>query len=185
MLSPPGGMAKSGSDDACTAAGRASTAPVELHRILDALDADPGAGEARQRAADQPVIDDLLQPRRIQDRDHRVDEGEFRLVRGGGAFAGVVVAHQRDHAAIRRRAVEIGVAERVAGAVDARPLAVPDARRRRRSGPRREAPPAASPTRTWPRGPRSAPAGRRCRWPSEARRARQSCRSSPPSGEPR
>ncbi len=39
----------------------------------------------------------------------------------------MVVAHQRDHAAMRRSAVEIGVAERVAGAVDARPLPVPDA----------------------------------------------------------
>ena len=42
-------------------------------------------------------------------------------------FGGVVVAHQREHAAMPRGAGEIGVAERVAGAVDARPLAVPHA----------------------------------------------------------
>ena len=39
----------------------------------------------------------------------------------------MVVAHQRQHAAVFRGAGEIGVAEDVARAVDARPLAVPDA----------------------------------------------------------
>ncbi len=39
----------------------------------------------------------------------------------------MIVAHQRDHAAELRRAGEIRVAENVAGAVDPRPLAVPDA----------------------------------------------------------
>ena len=66
-------------------------------------------------------------PGGIQDRDHHVDEIEFGLVRGGGQFRRVVVAHQRQHAAVLRGAGEIGVAEGVARAVDARPLAVPDA----------------------------------------------------------
>ncbi len=52
---------------------------------------------------------------------------EFGLVRGGGGFGGVVVAHQRQHAAVLGGAGEIGVAEHVAGAVDARALAVPHA----------------------------------------------------------
>ena len=39
----------------------------------------------------------------------------------------MVVAHQRQHAAIERGSGVIGVAEHVARAVDARPLAVPDA----------------------------------------------------------
>ena len=52
---------------------------------------------------------------------------EFGLMRGGGGFRGVVVAHQREHAAVLRGAGEIGVAEHVAGAVDARALAVPHA----------------------------------------------------------
>ena len=39
----------------------------------------------------------------------------------------MVVAHQGDDAAVLRRPGEVGVAEHVAGAVDARPLAVPDA----------------------------------------------------------
>ena len=66
-------------------------------------------------------------PAGIEDRDHHVDEVEFGLVRGGGGFRRVVVAHQREHAAVLRGAGEIGVAEHVAGAVDARALAVPDA----------------------------------------------------------
>ena len=98
-----------------------------LHRLVHALEPDPGAGEARHREAVEPVVDDLLHARRIEDRDHHVDEVEFGLVRGGGRFGGVVVAHQRQHAAVLRGAGEIGVAEDVAGAVDARPLAVPDA----------------------------------------------------------
>ena len=70
---------------------------------------------------------DLLHAGRVQDRDHHVDEVVFGLVRGGRGFGGVVVAHQREHAAVPRGAGEIGVAEHVAGAVDARALAVPDA----------------------------------------------------------
>ena len=91
------------------------------------LSADPGAGVARHRPAVEAVVDDLLHAGRIEDRDHHVDEMEFGLVRGGGGFGGVVVAHQREHAAVLRGAGEIGVAEHVAGAVDARPLAVPHA----------------------------------------------------------
>ena len=66
-------------------------------------------------------------PAGIEDRHHHVDEMEFGLVRGGGGLGGVVVAHQREHAAVLRGAGEIGVAEDVAGAVDARALAVPHA----------------------------------------------------------
>ena len=51
----------------------------------------------------------------------------FRLVRGGGRFRRVVIAHQREHAAVFGGAREIGVAEHVPGAVDTRPLAVPEA----------------------------------------------------------
>ena len=48
-------------------------------------------------------------------------------MRGGGRFGGVVVAHQGQHTAVLRRAGEIGMAEDVAGAVDAGALAVPHA----------------------------------------------------------
>ena len=94
--------------------------------VLHGLQADPAAGIARQRPADDPVVEELLDARRIQDRHHRVDHRELALVRRRRRFARVVVAHQRDHAAPRRGAREVAVTERVAGAVDARPLAVPD-----------------------------------------------------------
>ena len=66
-------------------------------------------------------------PGGIENRDHHVEEVELGLMRGRGRFGGVVVAHQRQHAAVLRGAGEIGVAQGVAGAIDARALAVPDA----------------------------------------------------------
>ena len=94
--------------------------------VLDAFDRRPGAGEARQRIAVEAVVDQLLDPGRIEDRDHRVDEQELGRMRVGRGFGHVVVAHQGEHAAMPRRAGEIGMAEDVAGAVDARALAVPE-----------------------------------------------------------
>ena len=99
----------------------------QLDRLVHAFERGPGAGEARHRPAVKRVVDDLLHAARIEDRHHHVDEMEFGLVRGGGGFRGVVVAHQREHAAVLGGAGEIGVAEHVAGAVDARTLAVPEA----------------------------------------------------------
>ena len=98
-----------------------------LDVVLHALEADPDAGKARQGEAQDAVVEDLLHARRVQDRDHVVEEGELGLVRAGGAFAGMVVAHQGEHAAVLGGAGVVGVAEHVAGAVDAGALAVPDA----------------------------------------------------------
>ncbi len=97
-----------------------------FHRLVHGFERDPAAAEARHRPAVEAVVQDLLHPGGVQDRDHDVDEVVFGLVRGGGGFGGVVVAHQREHAAVPRGAGEIGVAEDVAGAVDARSLAVPE-----------------------------------------------------------
>ena len=49
----------------------------------------------------------------------------FGLVRQGRGFAGVVVAGEQQHPAMRRRAGGVAVLERVAAAVDPGPLAVP------------------------------------------------------------
>ena len=98
-----------------------------LDVVLHAFDADPHAGEARQREAEDAEVEDLLHAGRIEHRDHVVDEGELGLVRGRRALAGVVVAHQGEHAAVLGGAGVVGVAEHVAGAVEARALAVPDA----------------------------------------------------------
>ena len=94
-------------------------------RLVHGLQRDPGAGEARHRPAVEAVIENLLHAGGVQDRNHHVDEVIFGLVRGGRRFGGVIVAHQRQHAAVLRGAGQIGVAEHVAGAVDAGTLAVP------------------------------------------------------------
>ncbi len=96
-------------------------------RLVHAFERHPGAGEARHRPAIEAVIDDLLHARRIEDRDHHIDEMIFGLVRGGRRFGGVVVPHEGEHAAMPGAAGEIGVAKHVAGAVDARTLTVPEA----------------------------------------------------------
>ncbi len=98
-----------------------------FHRLVHAFERGPGAGEARHRPAVERVVDDLLHAGRIEDRHHHVDEMEFRLMRGGGGFRGVIVAHQREYAAVLGGTGEIGVAEHVPRAVDARALAVPHA----------------------------------------------------------
>ncbi len=98
-----------------------------LDIVLHALDADPHAGEARQTEAEDAVVENFLHACRVQHRHHVVEESELGLMRAGRAFAGVVVAHQGEHAAVLGRAGMVGVAEHVAGAVDARALAVPDA----------------------------------------------------------
>jgi hypothetical protein len=56
-----------------------------------ALHRDPAAGVARHRPAVRPSRG-FLHAGRVQHRDHRVHEGVFALVRGGGRLAGVVVA---------------------------------------------------------------------------------------------
>ena len=96
-----------------------------VHRLGDGLERDPAAGIARHRPAVDAEIEDLLDPGRVQHRDQRVDKGEFRLVRQGRGLAGMVVAGQRQHPAIGRGAGRIAVLQRVAAAVDPRPLAVP------------------------------------------------------------
>ncbi len=101
--------------------------PSRLDRVVHAFEADPRAGVARHRPAIEAVVDDLLHARGIEHRDHDIDEVELGLVRGGGGLGGVVVPHQREHAAMFGGAGGIGVAEHVARAVDAGALAVPDA----------------------------------------------------------
>ena len=89
------------------------------------LEGDPAARIARHRPAMQAEIEEFLHAGGVQHRDAEVHEGVFGLVRRGRGFAGMVVAGQQQHAAMLRGAGEISVAEDVAGAVHARPLAVP------------------------------------------------------------
>src|SRR5215472_12190357 len=98
-----------------------------FHGLVHGFERYPGAAEARHRPAIEAVIENFLNAGGVQDRDHDVDEVIFGLMRRGRGFRGVVVTHERQHAAMLGRAGEIGVAEDVAGAVDAWPFAVPEA----------------------------------------------------------
>jgi len=96
-----------------------------VHRLGHGLECDPAAREARHGPAVEAEVEEFLHARRVEDRNHRIDEGELRLVRGGGGFAGVVVTGEQQHAAMGCCAGQIAVFENVAGPVHARPLAVP------------------------------------------------------------
>ena len=106
---------------------------IELDRgrgidgVVDAFEADPAAAVAGQAEAQQAELEDLGDARRVEHRDLGVDQGELALMRRGRALAGVVVAHQHEHAAQLRGAGEVAVLEHVAGSVDPRSLAVPHA----------------------------------------------------------
>ena len=86
----------------------------------------PAAREAREREAREPEVEVLLHARRVQDRDAAVDQRVLGLVRDRRRLRARVVAAEREHAAVRRGAGVVAVLDRVAGAIDARPLAVPD-----------------------------------------------------------
>ena len=96
-----------------------------LHGVGHALEADPAAGEAGHGPAVQSQVEDFLHRRRIEHGHHRRAEHVVGLVRQRGRLGRVVVAGQHEHAAVLRRAGEVGVLEHVAAAVHARTFAVP------------------------------------------------------------
>ncbi|MFP4834124.1 hypothetical protein [Paraburkholderia sp. BR10879] len=96
-----------------------------FHRLRNRLETDPQSAETRQRIAGEPVLDVFLYRRRKENRHHRAFEDVVRLVRKHRRLRRVVVAGHRQHAAVPRGAEHVGIAEHVAGAVHARPLAVP------------------------------------------------------------
>ncbi len=89
------------------------------------LHADPHAGIAAHREAVQAEVEVLLHGRREQHRHHAGLEDVVRLVRQRRRLRAVVVARQRQHAAVPARAGRVRVLEDIAAAVDARALAVP------------------------------------------------------------
>ena len=96
-----------------------------LHRFRDGLEADPHSRAARQRDAVQAELEKLGDVGRVQPRHHERQECDVGLVRHGRRHAAVVVTGNDEHAAVRRAAVGVTVLERIARAVDTRPLAVP------------------------------------------------------------
>src|SRR3546814_13852976 len=73
------------------------------------------------------LLDDLADRRRIQHRQHRRDQRVLGLVRAVRRLAAVIVAGDREKAAVRRCAFEIAELPRFAGTIDADALAVPQA----------------------------------------------------------
>ena len=98
-----------------------------LHDLLDGFHARPHARKAAHGKRMQAQIQDFLHAGRKEHRKAAGLEDVVALVRGGGAFADVVVTGHRDHAAPGRGARHVGVLEHVAATVHARPLAIPDA----------------------------------------------------------
>ena len=115
----------------------------------------------------------------------RRGEHLLALVRQGRGLAAVVVAGQRQHAAVLRGAGRIGVLERVDRAVDARALAVPDAEHAIDLGAGKQTDLLAAPHRGRREVLVEARAGRRCCALAGTACARHSAWSYMPSGEPR
>ena len=96
-------------------------------RLRNRLEADPAAGEARQRKAQNAEIEIILQRRRIDHRHQRGGKHLLALMRERRGLAAMIVAGERNDAAVLRGAGRVGVLERIERAVDAGALAVPDA----------------------------------------------------------
>jgi hypothetical protein len=98
-----------------------------IHGVGQRDQTDPQAGKTRHRIAHQAKIQHVLHVGRRQDRHLEILEGELGLGRQRRGLAAVVVAGHRQHPALAPGPGEIGVLERIAGAVDAGRLAVPHA----------------------------------------------------------
>ena len=103
----------------------------------DELEADPDAAGPRQRDGVAAEVERLLHVAGEEDRHVQVDQRGVARAGQRRRLRRRVVADERDHAAVAGGAGEHGVADGVAGAVEARGLAVPDADARRRSACRR------------------------------------------------
>ncbi len=75
----------------------------------DRLEADPAAGEARKRKTIDPEIQIILQRCRVQDRHQCRGKHLLALVRQRRRLATMIVAGERQHAAMPRRPGRIGV----------------------------------------------------------------------------
>ena len=104
---------------------------VEVHRhagldhFADRLEAHPRARKARQRPAVQPELQVLGDVARVQHRHAPGLHRQVALVRHRRRDAAVVVTGNHEHTALRRRAVDVAVLERIARAIDAGAFAVP------------------------------------------------------------
>ncbi len=79
--------------------GSTTTVPPPSQISVTIFKPDPGAGKARQRDRQQPVIDNLLRIARIQKRNPDVIQAEIALMRNRRALAAMIVARQHQRAA--------------------------------------------------------------------------------------
>ena len=98
-----------------------------FHDLRYGLEADPHAGEAAQRIAVFAEFEIFADARRMQRRHEPAHEGDVGLMRHRRGDAAMVVAGDHQHAAMGRRAIGVAVLQRIARAVDAGALAVPEA----------------------------------------------------------
>ena len=98
-----------------------------FYRIGRGLEADPGAGKAAHGQPKQAIFDEFMHRRGRQERHEGRLEVMVALVGQGGGFGAVIIAHDSEHAAMRRRAGGVAVFQHVHGAIEAGALAVPDA----------------------------------------------------------
>ena len=99
-----------------------------FHHFLNRLHARPQARETAHGKGVQAHVQNVLH---IAGEEHRRAAGledVIALVRRGGGFADVVIARNRNHAAMLRGARHVRVLEHVRAAIHTRPLAVPDAK---------------------------------------------------------
>ena len=93
--------------------------------IRDDLQRDPQPAAAGHRDGMRPEVEDVLRIGRVEHGHPEVGQQDLRGARNGRGLRRGVVADERDRAAARVRADQVGVANGVEGPVQAGRLAVP------------------------------------------------------------
>ena len=99
-----------------------------IHGVGHTLHANPGAGVTAERNALQPIFQHFPNIGGVQHGDFQIHEGIFATRRDRGGFGRRIIPRQRQHTTQRRAAGGIGMAEHIAGAINAWPLAIPNAK---------------------------------------------------------
>ena len=98
-----------------------------IHGVGHTLHANPGACVTAQRNALQTIFQHFRHIGGVQHGDFQIHEGVFAAGCDRGGFGGRIIPRQRQHTALRRAAGGIGMAEHIAGAINAGTFAVPNA----------------------------------------------------------
>src|SRR5699024_2942511 len=98
-----------------------------VHRIGQALRADPAGGIARHLDRGNAVIEVIVPTVRLQRPDARSQPRRLALARGRGRLVDTSVDQRGQTPPRRRGAAQVAVLEPIAGAINTWALAVPDA----------------------------------------------------------